>query len=263
MIGGCTPATGGYGGHDGPFVSPNGDGNGLYFPEGTRRAAAALRTEGFDDQHHRFARTADLRYFGQAFEVRVSVDDGPITQELVDAVARRFHDEHRALYGYDFAGDDTQQVEWVNLRVSGIGPIRRPEIVEPAPSGRDSRRGSRPVFFDEWQETPVYWRADLGAGDEVAGGIWNDIHAEENAELGLQRGWLSSVFTRRPWRRRGLAAALISRSLALLRERGMSSAALGVDADNPFGALGLYESAGFAVHERFCAWRRSMEDPAT
>jgi GNAT superfamily N-acetyltransferase len=100
-------------------------------------------------------------------------------------------------------------------------------------------------------------------GDEVAGGIWNDIHAEENAELGLQRGWLSSVFTRRPWRRRGLAAALISRSLALLRERGMTSAALGVDADNPSGALGLYESAGFAVHERFCAWRRPMEDPPT
>ena len=82
-------------------------------------------------------------------------------------------------------------------------------------------------------------------------------------ELGLQRGWLSSVFTRRPWRRRGLAAALISRSLALLRERGMTSAALGVDADNPSGALGLYESAGFAVHERFCAWRRPMEDPPT
>ena len=32
------------------------------------------------------------------------------------------------LYGYDFSGDASQQVEWVNLRVSGIGPITRPEI---------------------------------------------------------------------------------------------------------------------------------------
>ena len=46
-------------------------------------------------------------------------------------------------------------------------------------------------------------------GDEVAGGVWNEIRTEENAELGLRRGWLSSVFTRRPWRKRGLASALI------------------------------------------------------
>jgi mycothiol synthase len=58
------------------------------------------------------------------------------------------------------------------------------------------------------------------------------------------RGWLESVFTRRRWRPRGLARALIGRSLLLLRERGMTSAALGVDADNSMGALGLYEAAG-------------------
>jgi hypothetical protein len=32
-----------------------------------------------------------------------------------------------------------------------------------------------------------------------------------------------------------------------------------VDADNPTGALGLYESVGFAVKERMTAWRRSLE----
>jgi mycothiol synthase len=96
-------------------------------------------------------------------------------------------------------------------------------------------------------------------GDEVAGGIWNEIRAGENEELGLRRGWLGSVYTRRPWRKRGLARALIARSLVLLRERGMTSAALGVDADNPSGALGLYESAGFAVHDRFVAVRRPLE----
>ena len=56
------------------------------------------------------------------------------TRRAARASPTRFHAEHRALYGYDFAGDPTQQVEWVNLRVSGIGPIQRPEI-------RSSRRG--------------------------------------------------------------------------------------------------------------------------
>ena len=93
-------------------------------------------------------------------------------------------------------------------------------------------------------------------GDEVAGGILNAIDAAENEALGLRRGWLASVFTRRAWRRRGLATALIARSLIVLREHGMTSAALGVDADNENGALGMYERMGFEVRERSTAWRR-------
>jgi mycothiol synthase len=99
-------------------------------------------------------------------------------------------------------------------------------------------------------------------GDEIAGGVWNEIRTAENEALGMRRGWLDSVFTRRAWRRRGLASALIGRSLALLRERGMTSAMLGVDADNPTGALGLYELAGFEIHDRFVAVRKPMEGPA-
>ena len=49
------------------------------------------------------------------------------------------------------------------------------------------------------------------------------------------------------------------RSLELLRERGMTSAWLGVDAENPNGALRLYEKAGFAVDARDAAYRKPME----
>ena len=96
-------------------------------------------------------------------------------------------------------------------------------------------------------------------GDEIAGAVLNAIFPEENEELGIRRGWLDSVFTRRAWRRRGLAKALIVRAFHLLRERGLDTAALGVDADNPSGALGLYESVGFTVTERMTAWRRPIE----
>lgn len=116
--------------------------------------------------------------------------------------------------------------------------------------------------FRRWIESPEY-QPDLlliaWDGDQVAGGVINAIYAEENEALGLRRGWLDSVFTRRPWRRRGLAKALIARSLHLLRDRGMDIAALGVDADNPTGALGLYESFGFEVVERGSAWRKPLD----
>lgn len=117
-------------------------------------------------------------------------------------------------------------------------------------------------LLDDPDTDPSLWLIAWD-GDEVAGGVWNEIRPEENAALGLRRGWLNSVFTRRPWRRRGLAGALIGRSLELLRERGMTSAILGVDADNPTGALGLYEAAGFEVDDRFVAMRRPMEGAAT
>jgi GNAT superfamily N-acetyltransferase len=95
-------------------------------------------------------------------------------------------------------------------------------------------------------------------GDQVAGGVLNVVDDETNQLLGIRRGWLGSVFTRRPWRRRGLARALIARSLVALRERGMTSASLGVDADNPSGALGLYEDLGFTVDSRSAAWRKEI-----
>lgn len=144
------------------------------FADLTERAKDALSREGFAENVHQFARTADLRYFGQAFEVRVPVDDGPITTELADAVAKRFHDEHRALYGYDFEGDPDQQVEWVNLRVSGIGPIQRPDIksepLQTTPELNESER--RQICFDAdigYVDTPVYWRESLAPGAQFNG----------------------------------------------------------------------------------------------
>jgi N-methylhydantoinase A len=140
----------------------------------TGQARAALTHEGFADADHQFVRTADLRYFGQAYEVRVAVPEGVVDRDILGAVAGRFHAEHRALYGYDFALDPSQQVEWVNLRVSGIGPIRRPEIQRQASveSPPVTATGKRPVCFDPevgYVETPVLWRPDLVPGAVVTG----------------------------------------------------------------------------------------------
>jgi N-methylhydantoinase A len=141
----------------------------------TGQARGALTREGFAEGDHVFARTADLRYFGQAFEVRVPVPEGVLDRTVLDDVVAAFHAEHRGLYGYDFAGDPSQQVEWVNFRVSGIGPIRRPEI-RPAPSVESApvEPRSRPVCFDAdegYVDTRVVWRADLAVGTTLAGPV--------------------------------------------------------------------------------------------
>jgi len=95
-------------------------------------------------------------------------------------------------------------------------------------------------------------------GDEVAGVVQNWVWPEENATLGVRRGWLHHISVRRPWRRRGLARAISAASLARLREAGLDDAMLGVDSENANGALGLYESLGFTVHQRSAVYRRSI-----
>jgi N-methylhydantoinase A len=139
------------------------------------RAHDALTAQGFPDDRRRLLRSADLRYFGQAFEVRVPIADGSVGPALAEAAAADFHAAHQALYGYDFRSDPRQQVEWVNLRVTGIGPIRRPRLATLAAGDGDAGRavtGHRRVVFGRAAgpvDAPIYWRPALAAGDEVTG----------------------------------------------------------------------------------------------
>jgi ribosomal protein S18 acetylase RimI-like enzyme len=121
---------------------------------------------------------------------------------------------------------------------------------------------SSDATFRSWADRPTFDPSIFLVawdGDEIAGGVINGIYPEENERLGVRRGFLDSVFTRRAWRRRGLAGALICRSLVVLRERGMTSAGLGVDASNPSKALKLYRTFGFEERERSTAFRKPWD----
>jgi ribosomal protein S18 acetylase RimI-like enzyme len=99
-------------------------------------------------------------------------------------------------------------------------------------------------------------------GGEVAGSVQNFVFAEENAALGVSRGWLEHVSVRRPWRRRGLASALMARSMRRLRDLGLSEAMLGADAENLSGAVRVYESLGFRRTRTAATVRKALELPA-
>ncbi|GIH90816.1 hydantoinase/oxoprolinase family protein [Planobispora siamensis] len=138
------------------------------FGELEAQAADALDREGFTD--HVFARSADLRYYGQAYEVRVPAPAGPLDEAWREEVLDRFHREHDKLYGYGYRDDPRHGVEWVNLRVSGIGPITRPAIRRrPYGTADPGPARTREVFYDEWAPAPIHRRADLGPGAVVRG----------------------------------------------------------------------------------------------
>ncbi len=81
-------------------------------------------------------------------------------------------------------------------------------------------------------------------GDEIAGYLLGYRDADP------QRLYIGQVGVRKPWRRRGLAAALLTEALTAAADAGRTHAALGVDAASSTGAVGVYERAGFTVESR-------------
>ncbi len=101
-----------------------------------------------------------------------------------------------------------------------------------------------PRDFDSWSNLhlgserfdPALWCV-VRAGDEIAAGTicTGDTYGG---------GFVHALFTRRPWRRRGVGAALLGDAFARFWERGERSVGLGVDTASDTGAFRLYERAG-------------------
>ena len=153
------------------------------------------------------------------------------------------------------------------LVVRAVAETERRTIWEAA---RDAFRDHR----DEQEWTEADWATFQGDfpdvtpwviafdGDVVAGGIWNRIDPVANAHHGWDRGVLQTVWTGARWRRRGLAKAMISRSLVTLRDLGMTSAGLDVDGANPNQAMDLYLAQGFEISDSSTDWRKPLPDVA-
>ncbi|GJM41028.1 MAG: putative acetyltransferase, GNAT [Ardenticatenaceae bacterium] len=115
--------------------------------------------------------------------------------------------------------------------------------------------------FDEWTNHPNFDPElfQIGwDGDEVAGGVCNYISKAENEKNGRLRGYTEDIFVRRPWRKRGLAKALIARSFQILKEQGMTEAALTVDAENTTGAMQLYTDMGFQKEKMSVTYHKAI-----
>jgi mycothiol synthase len=108
-------------------------------------------------------------------------------------------------------------------------------------------------------------RADLSFlvldGDDLAGYTISYVAEDDWAATGVKEGWIGQLGVRRPWRRRGIATALLVRSMAAFRAAGLEAASLGVDTENPTGAVGIYERVGFRPYRRFVRLAKGLDGP--
>ena len=92
----------------------------------------------------------------------------------------------------------------------------------------------------------------------LAAFCYGNISAEDNTRKNRKDGWIFSLGTRRGFRRRGLARAMLLQGIRQLRDAGMETALLGVDAQNPNQAKDLYDSVGFRVKETHIAYEKRL-----
>ena len=123
-----------------------------------------------------------------------------------------------------------------------------------------------PVPPSDWQQFFVQcssFRPDLSFavldGDEVAAISMNRFDPAQAQRTGFRAGWIGSLGTRRAWRKRGLASALLVASMRAFQAAGLEYAGLGVDSENPSGAVGLYEHLGFVPYSRSVTFKKVVD----
>lgn len=131
----------------------------------------------FDDEHilpaaQQTARTVDMRYAGQNYELPIQLPDGPVTAAMLDALAVAFDAAHRRLYGFVAEGEPVQMVTF-RVEATGLVPQAAfpPQAEGPADAGV-ALAGHREVWLPEaggFIPCPVYDRDRLQPGHRFQG----------------------------------------------------------------------------------------------
>jgi N-methylhydantoinase A len=136
------------------------------------RARRWFEQEGIAAAERRVARTADMRYHGQNYELGVPLPDGPISAETTQALVDGFAEAHRQRYGFVAEGDP---VQIVTLRLEAMGLVRKAELTAHPDAGSDASAAiveQRSVWLVEkgdFVSTPIFAREALRPGNRFVG----------------------------------------------------------------------------------------------
>jgi len=127
---------------------------------------------GMSEANVRIYRSAEMRYVGQSYELEVPFPEGrgEITREIIDDVARRFHDIHQSIYQHSAPESPVEFIAFrmvFSERSSSVATIR-----ELKPGVEATPKGRREAYFEEYNsfvETPLFERAALVRGQKLVG----------------------------------------------------------------------------------------------
>ena len=160
-----------------------------------RQVQEELAREGFAPHETAITAFADMRYAGQAYEVRVPVTllDNALSEGAVRNAIKAFHRAHDDRFGYEYEG--RQPVELVNVGATGFGlfPRLKPALEQRAGSSwqgalRERRTG---VFRATGAvDLPVYERSLAPVGVPLDGPA---VIEQYDATFVLEPGWRAEL----------------------------------------------------------------------
>ena len=143
-----------------------------------RAEAEAIVRRGAPDAPLVEQRSAFMRYRGQGHEIAVELPVRDFAGADRAAITALFEDAYRRLYSRPIPGVEIEILSWVvslGAPVEGALAVAAPTLPSPA-SGKGGDepkpRARRPVFDPqkgEFEDVPIYWRADLKPGAHIAG----------------------------------------------------------------------------------------------
>ncbi|XOK58410.1 hydantoinase/oxoprolinase family protein [Paenibacillus elgii] len=138
-----------------------------------QEGAAMLEKEGIPEPKRRYVLGLDLRFKGQNYELTLPVEWSELTDEGVQGILTRFHEQHEKNYGYS---NRAGVIEFVNYRVTALGELPKAALRRTEESGGRSVQPTsrREVYFAEtdrpgYYDTAIYQRSELAPGDRLAG----------------------------------------------------------------------------------------------
>jgi len=115
---------------------------------------------------------ADMRYFGQNFELSIDVNYDKIDESNIEEIKALFHREHKREYGYCREG---ARIQIVNFRATALGKVSTVKFEEKPDGGEDAGGAvieERDVYFEEangYIPTQIYNRDALKTNNTFMG----------------------------------------------------------------------------------------------
>jgi len=141
---------------------------------------------------------------------------------------------------------------------------------DPEHDALEFHAANQEAFADAWDHTPRdfdSWSNAYLAGERFDPTLWCVVRAQDEIAAGTMctgdtygGGYVHGLFTRRPWRKQGVGAALLADSFSRFWERGEHSVGLGVDSASATGAFRLYERAGMAPTLGWAVYEKELGD---
>ncbi len=139
------------------------------FDEMMEEAMQLLRRQNITEEQAQFIRSADLRYIGQEYTVRVNFGPGPIDDGAMEQVKKSFHEQHLQIYGFN---NPEGEVESVNLRLVGLGvldKIPKQKAQQLCTETPKPERAQRALFKGVAYTANIYQRENLLPGQTFMG----------------------------------------------------------------------------------------------